>query len=162
MKKSTVKLSMLFGGLISVTTLLAQQVSPETESFDRKIIPSHDPITGGITHIMIENDPFSMNWIITADETQYHWIGKSYQWGLGELVINDGGSAEHIKWTQAEKIEGNSVVFNLNSKIELTVTRHHEGNDFIEEYNFKNITNCTHISKLFFSFVTAVTVTAIT
>ncbi len=139
MKKSTVKLSMLFGCLILVTTLLAQQVSPETENFDRKITPSYDLITGGITHIIIENDPFNMNWIIAADETQYHWVGKSYQWGLGKLVINDGENTEHIKWTQAEKIEDNTVVYNLNSKIELTVTRHHEGNDFIEEYNRTNI-----------------------
>lgn len=108
-------------------------------TYGQKVIPTYDQNTGGVTKIMIENDPYQMNWILAADETQYHWIGKSYQWGLGTLNIVDGGKTQMARWTQAEKVESNKAIYDLDSKVKLTVIRYHDGNDYIEEYEFKNI-----------------------
>ena len=114
-----------------------------SSAYCQKVIPTCDPITGGVTRIRIENDPFRMNWMIAADQSQYHWIGKSYQWGLGSLLVTDGENTETLTWTQAERVDSNKAVYKLDSKIELTVTRSHDGNDFIEEYEFRNTSGRT-------------------
>jgi len=107
--------------------------------YGQKIVPTCDMNTGAIKSITIENDPFQMNWIINADNSQYPWIGPKYQWGLGTLQVKDGSENCLLQWSKAEKVKGNKSIYKLGSKIELTVTRHHDGNDLIEEYEFKNI-----------------------
>ena len=119
---------------IALTTFTVTLVNAQ------QIITQTNPETGGIRAISIDTDINKMNWIINADNLQYEWIGREYEWGLGETTIIQDDGEERVTWEKALSYKNNKVEYNLADKIRLTVVRSMRDGDLEESYFFKNIT----------------------
>lgn len=82
----------------------------------QKISYAEDPASGNIISLRINDDESNMNWLINTDGSQYEWIGDKYQWGTVYFEAKEG-------------------------TVETNVDRRHEGDDIVETYTFKNVSD---------------------
>lgn len=54
-------------------------------TYGQKVIPTYDQNTGGVTKIMIENDPYQMNWILAADRDTISLDREILSMGVGDF-----------------------------------------------------------------------------
>ena len=95
--------------------------------------------TGGIVRMGVAGDRHGMNWVHSADRSQYPWIGREFAWGLGSLKVN----GEQAKWklpvSRERTAKGELLTYRPDKAVEVRVERSLEGGELLERYTFRNI-----------------------
>lgn len=98
--------------------------------------------TGSIQSITNADDPYKMNWIFNATDSNLKWQRASQDWGLGKYSV-DG---KLISWQSPsfKSFADNNTILTYNTDLlGVNVKRQPEGIFFVETYSFRNLTSKT-------------------
>lgn len=95
------------------------------EAVREGLVYGEDPVTGAMTRLEIANDQTGMNWVHSADNRQFPWVGPEFGWGLGTVKV-DG---EKGAWSD------------FPGRLKVDRSRRLDGGDVLERYVFRNVSD---------------------
>lgn len=118
-------------------TLLIHLLLLSSCDHSRNIYYKADPQTGALHELHLTNDT-AMNWILSADGSQYEWVNARYGWGLGHFMTDD----KEYEWDTPVEITMTDRQMNAtyqadNIKIDVSRAFNKDGN-LEETYRFTN------------------------
>lgn len=111
-----------------------------------EVVYSVNPSSGAVEKLQISGDPYSMNWLLPTDGSQYPWVNQDYGWGLGFMTITDHNGPATVRWSKPDSLtDPNETTYSVGGGVKIKVARALKNGELIEEYTFLNSSDETAV-----------------
>ena len=98
-----------------------------------------NPDTGGVVRMRVCGDRHAMNWVHSADRSQFKWIGREFAWGLGTLKVDGVACGWKMPVSETNQAGAQRLLYRPSPDVEVSVERRLDRGELVERYVFRNV-----------------------